>query len=401
MRESKSRVQFVGGTAVLAVLLSLASGCSVEDVPGASDMRAHELSLAVSEDGRFAAWHGGTGQGSAIYIQQLDGSDLVGTPFAVTDMTVLAYEPDLIMAGDRLCVAWYEKDESTGELWASLAAYAPGGELLWQVPLGNVRGSGTYARNPVIRQLGQTLRASWIAQPASDDGSNRASIQHQAFTLEGVPIGEPRTVGEANRDTWNLNAAAFGDAIILSYDAALGSTAHELQLVVLRDGGVDRARLGADDGHASLYPDLQVNEAGQAALTWFDERDGNSEIYLAVGPLAEFAAGRLPEPHRITRTPGESIGAYIAWQGETLGLAWSDEIERQRNIYVATFDEAGQPLGQTQQFSDTRESSSVPAIRAAGSGFLLAWNDYVVTGEGAHGQTISSVARFGRLPAAD
>ena len=40
-------------------------------------------------------------------------------------------------------------------------------------------------------------------------------------------------------------------------------------------------RLSADDGASSLYPDLAFG-AGRVAVTWWDTRDGNAEIYLAV-----------------------------------------------------------------------------------------------------------------------
>ncbi|MEN7538478.1 hypothetical protein [Aurantiacibacter flavus] len=98
------------------------------------------------------------------------------------------------------------------------------------------------------------------------------------------------------------------------------------------------------DGHASLYPDLQIGPEGVAALTWFDERDGNQEVYLQLFAAGDGALAPTGEPRRISHGPADSIGAYIAWNGATLGLAWSD--------YVITGDGGhGSVTSSTAQFA--------------------------------------------------
>src|SRR5690606_2287318 len=140
-------------------------------------------------------------------------------------------------------------------------------------------------------------------------------------------------IGDANRDTWNLNAAAADGKLIVTYDAALGSQAHELHMLVAGDREVIHRSLSSDDGHASLYPDLQLGPSGRAALTWFDERDGNQEVYLAVAPLDRLGEDPV-QAARISHSTASSIGAYLAWNGNVVGLAWSDEQSRNRDIYA-------------------------------------------------------------------
>lgn len=382
---------------IAIVLAAMAVGCTPGDAPVSGGMRAYEPSLAVAQTGTFVAWHGGSGENSRIYVRRVDASGRpLGKAFAVSDGKRLAYEPDLIALPDGLAVAWYEKEPATGALSAWLAGVSPDGKRLWLAPLH--AGSGV-ARNPVVRQVGDNLEVAWIEHPAPDDGSNRAEVWHQRLSLSGEPIAEPQRVGEANRDTWNLTAAADGNRLVVVYDAALGTRAHELHMLVMGDGEVIHRTLSEDDGHASLYPDLQFGPAGRAALTWFDERDGNQEVYLLAAPFEWLAEGSTPQPLRVSHSDAESIGAYVAWNGPVIGLAWSDDLSGGRDLFAQAFTADGQPLSAIRQIGPGRETAGVPVIRASGRGFLVAWNDYVAAGKGGHSHVAFSAIRLARLPA--
>ena len=365
-------------------------------------MRAYELSLAVGPAGQYVAWHGGPGEGASIYVQKVEqDGGLTGQAFRVSDGKRLAYEPDLILVGDQLVVAWYEKEAATGQLTAMMAGADAAGRLLWRVPLSD-RG---WAKNPVVRQIGEHLHVAWIEPGAADregggdkagggDRAGGATVWHRRFSLNGVPETPPRQIGLASATTWNLNATVYGTSLIVTYDAGQGSAAHELQMLVVTDKAVRHSQLTPDDGHASLYPDLQVNAAGQAALTWFDEKDGNREVYLLVAPFDVLGTPRMPPPRRITQDKGESIGAYVTWNGPTIGLAWSDELHGSREIFLETFSDGGRPLGPVRQIGTSEGKASIPSIRASGSGFLIAWNDYIAAAGNGHGSVASSAARL-------
>jgi len=359
-------------------------------------MRAYELSLATGEAGQFAAWHGGPHDGSSIYVQQIDGNGrLSGKPARVSDGQRLAYEPDLIFGEGQLIVAWYEKTPDTGQLSARMAGLDLHGRLLWTTPLTD---QSLQTRNPVIRRIGKDVHVAWLQQSTTARESE-ATIWYRRFSLEGVPETPPRRIGRASWDTWNLNAAVHGKHFIITYDAAQNTAAHELHMLDVTADDVRHHLLSVDDGQPSLYPDLQINAAGQAALTWFDKRDGNEEIYLIVAPLELLGTNSMPAPRRITNDKSASIGAYAAWNGATLGLAWSDSPYGSREIFVEIFDSTGRSFGPRRAISASRGQASIPAIRPSASGFLVAWNDYTADKGDAHGTDTSSVAEFKWVPA--
>lgn len=355
-------------------------------------MRAHELSLAVDGATSFAAWHGGMDDASAIYVQRIDATGhFSGTPHRISNGKRLAYEPDLILGRNQLVLAWYEKDPATRQLGAQLASASQDGELLWSARLGDPKRT---ARNPVVRIAGGRIHVAWIEQATTEGPDNRAEVWHQIFSPDGKAETSAARIGEANRDTWNLNATVSGDRFILVYDAALGTKAHELQMLVLDGRNARHVQLSGDDGKASLYPDLQVDASGNAALTWFDEKDGNREIYLQIAPFDALGISARPGSIRVTHNDGESIGAYAAWNGGIVGLAWSDERAGRRELFTQQFDAKGDALAPSRQLGRSEGRASVPAIRASGSGFLVAWNDYVAPAGNGHGAQSSSQAKL-------
>jgi hypothetical protein len=127
---------------------------------------------------------------------------------------------------------------------------------------------------------------------------------------------------------------------------------------------------GADDGYASVYPDLQVSD-GRLAIRWFDVRDGDEEIYLAItDPMRLDVESRAM---RVTHTAGHSIGAYLAWSGERLGLAWCDDTSDRYEIFLAAFDADGKMRSPPSVLSDGSPHHWVPAILAWREGFAVAW----------------------------
>jgi len=201
-------------------------------------------------------------------------------------------------------------------------------------------------------------------------------------------------LGAAGDTTWNLNAAiAESGAAWVAFDAEAGTRVEELFLATLVDGHATLARVSADDGVRSKYPDIAL-EGARGALTWFDERDGNREVYLAVAPLSELLLSVEGSGRRVTLTPGASIGAYLAWNADRVGLAWSDDSSGNYEVFFQPFDVAGNPLAPFRRLSDTPTGSMIPAIKPWRDGFGLAWAEVVFGPRTAHGENTRAEVVF-------
>lgn len=362
----------IGWCAALAAL----AGCSPRQVSD-SGFGAYEVSLARWSDGLAVAWYDMRDGNAEVYVRPLDADGRAAGPeLRVTTTAAQSYEADIAPLDGAFAIAWYEK-ASDGSMRAQAGVWLRDGTPQWTIPLAT--GSGN-SRNPIVRVSGDAVFCAWIE--ADSDG--REFVWGGWWARDGQPRGAPVLLGAASATTWNLNAAitAWGEAWVV-FDAEAGTEVEELFLATLADGRATVSQLSADDGIRSKYPDLALADA-RGAIAWFDERDGNQEVYLAAAPAAELRSPIEARARRVTDTPGSSVGAYLAWNGDRIGLAWSDDSGGNYEIHFQPFDAAGAPLGPVVKVTDTAADSLIPAIEPWREGFALAWDEVVPGAQGMH-----------------
>jgi hypothetical protein len=354
---------------VAAPLFAAVSACGTRPQQiSESGFGAYEVSASTWPDGGIVAWYDTRDGNAEIYVRLLDANGQpAGGERRLTHTSTESYEAELAATSGGFAVAWYEKSP-VGPPHAQLAWFRRDGDPApaWQHSL---TAPELPSRNPVVRAHGDALFVAWI-----EAGRGGEQVRAGWWNLDGSVRSLPVTLGPAAAGTWNLNAAIAGDGTALVvFDARVATYADEIYLAELGQNGAMLTRLSDDDGRHSKYPDLAVGE-GVAALTWFDERDGNREVYLAVGTLAELRAQGTAGAHRITTTEGESIGAYVALNGARIGLVWCDNSSGAHDVYTQTFTLEGVPLAPPARTA-TRTESLIPAIRPWKAGFVTAWNE--------------------------
>jgi hypothetical protein len=334
---------------------------------------AYEAALDARNGGFVAAWYDTRDGNAEIYMRLLDERGApAGPERRLTNGPEQSYEASLKTLDDGVAIAWYDKSAS-GTLVAKLGVWSFDGRNQW------VRTLATRGRNPVLARDADDLFCAWIA--AGPDGLE--AVWGSWFKKNDTEP-KPVLIGPAGKTTWNVNAIAsdFRTAVVV-YDALAGTRADELFIADVTPFGT-RLRQGTDDdGVDSKYPDISGTTL--QALTWFDKRDGNEEIYLAVGSRLALRE-KAVRPVRVTTTRGASIGAYVTWGGragdERLGLAWSDNTEGEHEIYFQAFAPNGHALAPARRVTTNSSASLIPAIVPAGDGFALAWNEYVAAAKG-------------------
>jgi hypothetical protein len=363
--------------AAAATTLALATcACNAPTQVSGSGFGAYEVSLATWDDGVAIGWYDTRDGNAEVYVRMLDADrNMKGAELRVTYSVAQSYEPDLAALGDDLAITWYEKAADTRES-ARLALFERGGKTLWQRELG-ARGN---TRNPVVRAFGDALFCAWIEADEIGAETLRAGWWNADGTVREPPI----VLGRVSATTWNLNAAigADGTAYVV-YDAATTAAPEELFVARLANGKSEATQLTPNDGFVSKYPDLALS-GDRAALAWYDERDGNREVYLAVGNVAELDGRIFSHAQRVTNTPGESIGAYLAWNGDRLGLTWSDNTVRDFEVYFEPFNADGSSAAPARRITTTQPESLIPAIRPWRDGFQIAWSEVTFGKNGAH-----------------
>lgn len=381
---------------------------------------AYEASLAVHPAGFAVAWHDTRHGVPEIYARLVDGSGRpASVEYRLTASAGRSYEPSIDVpdpkTSDHLIVAWYEVAADDSSSRARVGAWTAAGTPRWTRTLSDSRRDG---RAAVVAVIGDRMQCVWIEETRLAPGVDRvgegapgsrvadaepnvsAAIWAQQLSLDGEPLGVAHRVADASHTTWNLNLSVDAEGVPwVVFDAQLETRAHELFLARLDRDRAMVKRLSVDDGASSIYPDLAFG-AGRAAVTWWDTRDGNAEVYFAVVDEEELPRGIEPAATRVSDTAGESLGAYIAWNGSRFGLAWSDEVEagQPHDVYFQRFAANGAPDGGPRRLTDNPTASLIPAIRAAGSRFALAWNEDVVNARDDHRGGGRSEVLFALIP---
>jgi len=384
------------GASVLLVLAAGLAGCRPPEQAAGGAARisssgsgAFEVALTRFGDGAAVAWYDTRDGNAEIYLRMVDRSVRpIGPEYRLTTDEEQSYEASIAAAGDSLAVAWYDKDAKQ-VLNAWLGVWDAGAGWLWKEQL------GTGSRNPVVRAAGNRLFAAWI-EPNRDDPATE-SVKYGFWSLDGAMHGVPQAAGPAGSETWNLNAAPGpgDDTALIAFDAPDAAGVYEL---FVAEAGPARARLlqvSSSDGHASKYPDVAVyGQSGneRIAVTWFDEKDGNAETYLASAPFAALEAGFVDRnARRISFTDTESIGSYLAWNDGLIGVAWSDRHISTYDVRFQAFDGEGTPVGTIREITNTTADSLIPAIVAWGNGFAIAWNERQASGVSGHASAGSEI----------
>ena len=386
----------------LAVLLPL-SACVTPAQLSSDGGRAYEASIAYISGRPAVAWYGGTLQHEAIFMRHASRAGKpLGPVLQLTDGTQDAYEPSLQeLAGDAL-VAWYEQigDSRSGGVKQQvvlLARFDAQGKPRWQRQLS---ADDVRARIPVVRVYGDTIHAAWVEQRTD----TVSMIRVASLDARGQWLQEPRDAAVVGSNTWNLNATIGADGVFhVLYDSGTGTAAKELHWLQARGDRITDQRVSADDGKESAYPDISLH-GSRVAVTWFDSREGNEEIYLRCVNLD--ASGSPPFDLRlddgiavrVSHTPGPSIGAYLTWHGDTVELAWTEISGEQRTLFLQRFDRECKAMGEPRELAGARGAAGIPSLASASDGFAMAWDEQRRNADAqaphGHSRRISSVVRL-------
>lgn len=332
---------------------------------------AYEVSLTPAGDGFAVAWHDTRDGHPQIYSRLLDKQGQpAGPERRLTTGSARALEADIAAVGGNFAVAWYEVSADRSS-HAMLGLWSRDGKRLWDKALAL---PDRISKNPVVRATRNEIFCAWLAE----NGARDLEVYAAWFDLKGNPTIPAQRLGPAGQTTWNVNATIDdrGRAWV-AFDARVNTRADEIFVARVGKATSQVTRVTANDGMPSKYPDLAVAN-GRVALTWFDERDGNKEVYLFVAGEDELIEGLEQRATRITNSPGESIGAYVAWNAKRrrFGLAWCDNSVGQHEIYFLSVDDRGTPIEAARRLTSTSTDSLIPAIKPFGGGFALAWGEY-------------------------
>ena len=177
-----------------------------------------------------------------------------------------------------------------------------------------------------------------------------------------------------------------GDLYIVWHDERNGSRNRDIYFTKSTDGGLTfTANVRVDDTGASssaqCIPDIAVDIAGHIYVTWYDNRNGNPDIYFAKSTDggATFGANVRVDDTGVSSSAQAKPDITVDKNGDVY-IAWHDKRNGNHDIYFSKSTDGGATFGANVRVDDSGSLYRVqidPSIAVDDSGDIyIAWHDY-------------------------
>ena len=172
-------------------------------------------------------------------------------------------------------------------------------------------------------------------------------------------------------NTWCIGAGPGGVINLVWYDNRDGNW--EIYAKRSTDNG---ATWGSDTrltNNASLSEEPSVAVSDSVVLVaWQDNRDGNTEIYLKRSTDSGLTWG---SDTRLTNAADSSLSPTLALSGTAGHLVWEDLRDGNREIYTKRSTDGGMTWGSDARLSNNPSSSQWPVVAVSGGAVHAVWWD--------------------------
>ena len=293
-------------------------------------------SIAVSGSLVHVAWseYPNANSNTEIYYKcSTDGGKTWGEDTRLTYTPSWTWHPCLTVSGSFLHLVYYDFADG---LWEVYYKRSVDGGLTWEpeTQLTNDPAGSYWAS---IAASGPVLHVVW-----HDDRDGNSEIYYKRSTDAGLTWGTDTRLTTADSTSARGSCGVSGsDVYVVWADVRDGNK--EIYFKHSSDGGLswgEDTRL-TNYSSDSDYPNLAVSGAG-LYVVWVDDRDGNLEIYFKRS--TDGAESWEPDV-RLTDNPFWTDKAFIATSEAKVHVIWYDERDGNYEIYYKRDPTGGIPVG--------------------------------------------------------
>jgi len=265
--------------------------------------------------------------------------------------------------GGSIQVVWWDTRNGFGEIYTKCSSDCG---ITW-APDTRLTFDPARSLYPTIAVSGPKVHVAW-----SEDRDGNYEIYYKRSTDEGGTWSPDTRLTYAVNNGWFSSLAAVGDDVhVVWWDYR--DRDHEVYYKRSTDGGETWSpdtRLTFAP-HDSWYPSISASGATVHAA-WWDNRDGNYEIYYKRSTDNGFSWG--PDV-RLTSDSGWSSTPCIASSGDRVYLAWEDDRNGAGEIYYKFSTDDGATWSPDARLTFDPGWSVMPSIWASGAKVHLVWDD--------------------------
>ena len=322
--------------------------------------------LVASGGGYMVAWVDNRLEDAHIFLRRLDAQ---GAPAADLQRISVRrgshFQPSVVPAGEGYGVAWHGTGEGVGVVYFARVdanGVVVGGDV-------DLSGGGANAAHAEVVWNGQEYAVAW-----TDSRHGDSEVYFRRVSAAGEAVGGAVRVtnvaGEASVPSLVHLGAGRGYAVAYNEhaDGVFNVWLQRMDAAGAPVGAPQRVSTGPDNANA---PRL-LHIGGGYAVTWYDTRDDNTEIYVA---RLDANGARIGDNIRVTNGAHPSVLPSIVRTVTGYGVAWQDRRAGNHEIWFRHLDDLGVPVAQPVRISNDPDNSFGPSLAWTGDTFGVAWYD--------------------------
>lgn len=252
-----------------------------------------------------------------------DGSNFEET--RITDGSSMSMYPWMVFTGSRYFLAWEDDRDGDGEIYIARAD-EEGSKIGIDT---RVTGASGDSDAPMMAFTGSSIGLAW-----DDEREGNWEVFYREISLFGEPLGsDTRITDDASLSGWPSLAFAGSEFGMAFLDRRSG----EWQLFFTRideEGSKTGPDILISDAatHDPWYREMLslVWNGSQYGLAWMDDREGNDEIYFT---RLDSTGTKIGSDMRVTNAGGLSTYPFLSWNEGAWAISWYDDRDGNNEIY--------------------------------------------------------------------
>jgi len=303
------------------------------------------------------------GNPEIYYKRSTDAGISWGLDIRLTDYTYSSESPSVAVSGSVVHVVWQDYRNGNTEIYYKRSTDAG---ISWgtDTQLTNNTSGSNY---PSVTVSGSVVHVVWY-----DGRDGNYEIYYKRSSDSGVNWGTDIRLT-------NNSAGSYDPSVAVS-----GSVVHVVWTDI-RDGNLEIYCKRSPDGGVSWGIDTRLtnnttrSERSSVAVSgsvvhvvWFDDRDGNTEIYYKRSTDGGVSWGT---DIRLTNNTAGSYSPSVAVSGLVVHVIWEDTRDGNMEIYYKRSPDEGVSWGADTRMTNNTAMSFSPSVAVSGSVVHVVWTD--------------------------
>lgn len=277
----------------------------------------------------------------------------------------------IAVSGNVVHAVWYSGDTVNHNGWDIFYKRSTDKGATWGAAV-NLSNNGLISYNPAIAVSGDFVHVVWYGS-----GVRYFEEYYKRSTDGGITWGETIQLSDTSGKAAHCSIAASGlNVHIVWFDNRDGNT--EIYYKKSIDCGLswgEDLRL-SNTPRQSFMPAVAVS-GSVVHVAWYDSTAGNWEIYYKRSIDGGLTWGA---DTRLTYNSSSSINPSISVSGSIVHLVWSDNRTKTSDIYYKRSTNGGLTWGSDTRIYKSNYSRQYPSIAVEGSSVNIVWMQYVIGG---------------------